>query len=624
MFTETVNIWLQQFSAPWLDKLFLAVTSLGSEYTYLLLLTFVYWCINRRAGRTLLVGFMLSAWLSSVLKDAMGMSRPSPDLVRVLVQEWSSGFPSGHAQNAALVWGYIAMRWPKRWVITLSAVLIFLISLSRLYLGAHFLYQVLGGAALGLACAAIMYIWERRGKLPAQPLAWRTLLAVCALYLLAIPVQSDDGFRIAGVLMGFLLTDAIPRRTTNDAATLHLHASLQHDISWAVRLARALVGWLILGVGYVVIKLYAAPGLPTLLACAAMAVWITAGAPAVFRRLKLGTWERQIAEPPQGQYPIPAEVPVPGVVSLTPATMPVFAAGMFLLLAVGLTLPTMDIAGMLSTGIPPATEATTVSSALPALHTESSFLVLAHKGGEGLAPANTIAAFGNGLQIGADVLECDVRRTLDGQLVVIHDERVDRVTNGTGAVSSLSLQEIRNLDAGYWFTPGDGTYPYRGKDIHIPTLESVLKAYPTAKFNIDMKDHSPDMPHALLAVLDAAGARDRVIVASFDGPTIRRFRQLAPDVPTSLAQDEMLRFVIMARLGLGMFYKTPARYMQIPARQGPVQLAVPATFKLAHRLGIDVHIWTINDRGTMQQLIAEGADGIVTDYPDRLVALLAK
>lgn len=622
MFSEGMILWLQQFSTPWLDKLFIVLSSLGSEYMYLGLLTFIYWGISRRTGRSLFMAFLVSVWLNSVLKDVLGWPRPSGDLVRVLSYEWSSGFPSGHAQLAATVWGYIAMRWPKRPIVVVSTLLIFVIALSRLYLGMHYLGQVLVGLGLGLAIAAMMVASERRMRCAPQPRAWRAALTVLAAYVLAIPVQSDDGFRIAGVWMGLMLTDAVPRRISGDSLP-ESYSVEGTAYSWPIRLVCTLVGWLGLGAGYILVKRLAAPGVAMLFAYAALAAWVTSGAPALLRLLKLGAPNRSsVDESATARYPIPASVPIPESVAVTPEVSPVFAVGLFILLSVGLTLPSVEFSGWLGGGSPAAMEASSMVATLPALQTEESFLVFGHRGAQGLAPANTLAAFGKGLQVGASVLECDVWRTLDGHLVVIHDGRIDNVTNGTGAVSALTLSELRQFDAGYHFSDDNENFPYRGQNIRIPTLEMVLRAYPTARFNIDMKDHSSDMPHALLAVLSATQAENRVIISSFDGPTIRRFRQLAPGIPTALASDEVRRFIVMARLGVGIFYQPPAKYMQIPEREGMVQLATPATFRLAHRLGMDVHIWTINDQTTMRRLIAAGADGIITDYPDRLVNVL--
>jgi glycerophosphoryl diester phosphodiesterase len=621
MLYEGVNLWLQQFSVPWLDRFFLVVSSLGSGYVYLLFLTFVYWCVSRRSGRTLVLAFLASVWLNSVLKDSLGIPRPSGDLLRVLAYEWSSGFPSGHTQMATTVWGYLAFRWRSRVMSIIALTIVFFISVSRLYLGLHDLAQVLGGVALGLAVAFLAARWERPSA-PARPNAWQVVAIVFFSYLAGVPVQSDDGFRIAGIAMGFLLTDPVAWSEKRNAKGEYVGATVAGEAALApgAVFGRVLVGWLGFVLGHNLIGKVIAPGLPAMLAYGALAVWCTAGVATMSAILGLGVTRRP---PPQDTppYPIPAPVPLPSDEPQVSGVSPLFAAVVFSLLAAGLTLASLDLRVGLMDAIP--AEVQRSDSARPSLPIEEPVAILGHKGAAGLAPENTLVGFDRALKEGAHILELDVRRSLDGQVVVFHDERLDALTDGTGAVRKLTMADLGQLDAGYWFTTDGVSYPYRGRGLRIPTLESVLRAYPSALFNIEMKDYSPDMPHALLAVLRATASRGRVIVASFDGPTIHRFRQLAPDIPTALAKDEVKRLVVMARLGVGIFFKPPARYLQIPERLGLIQLATPSTFRLADRIGMDVHVWTVNSPIAMQRLIEGGVDGIITDYPDRLAEVLS-
>jgi glycerophosphoryl diester phosphodiesterase len=623
---ESVNMWLQQFSTPWLDSILLGISGLGDTIVYLLLMTFVYWCIDRRAGRALIIAFFASAWLSSIIKDLVGAARPSVDLVRVLVTEWTSGFPSGHTQSAAVAYMYLALRWPKRWLKILGVTMVTLIAISRLYLGAHTLDQVVVGAVLGGLVGYAVYWWEKKHPIARQPSGWRTFGLALAAYLLAIPVQSDQGFSISGVLLGFLLTDAMRRQVPDGELSEGLapagDVSEEQQLSWQQRVGRALIGWLGLGAAYAVLEVLNLHGLANLFAHAALFIWVTTGAPAIFRKCRLGVWPQRTERQTIDAEQIPQGVPVPTLVTRTPSMMPHYAFSAFILLAIGFTLPNITNQE-LPDWVPIAVEVSTPS--MPTLAKASpgeSFLVLGHKGADGLLPGNTLSAFGRALQVGADIIECDVRATADGHLVVFHDANVDNVTNGTGAVKSFTLAQLQKLDAGYNYTVDGESYPYRGQNLRIPTLAEALAAYPTARFNIDMKDHAEHIPQALLDVLDEAGARERVIVGSFDGPTIRRFRKLAPNVATSLAQDEVTRLFIMARLGIGNMYKSPARYIQVPERSGLLQIITPSFVDLIHSLGMSVHVWTVNDRTSMFRLLEAGVDGIVTDYPDKLREVL--
>src|SRR5699024_3639300 len=121
-------------------------------------------------------------------------------------------------------------------------------------------------------------------------------------------------------------------------------------------------------------------------------------------------------------------------------------------------------------------------------------LVIAHQGGEHLAPSNTLASFKNGYELGADVLQFDIHMTKDGHLVAIHDDTVDRTTDGSGRVNDMTLEEIKELDAGHYFEDLDGKYSFRGKGLEIPTIEEIFKEIPGMKWNIEIKDsNDPDL-----------------------------------------------------------------------------------------------------------------------------------
>lgn len=242
-------------------------------------------------------------------------------------------------------------------------------------------------------------------------------------------------------------------------------------------------------------------------------------------------------------------------------------------------------------------------------------LDIAHRGGGDLRPEATLPAFENALAVGADVLEFDVHRTADGVLVVMHDDTVDRTTDGTGAIQDLTFDQIRALDAGYWFTTdGGATYPYRGMGIVVPTVDEVLGAFPGAYFCIEIKGEQPDVPGELLAALAAHDATERVVVASFSTASIAAVRAMSPDIFTALSLEEMVEFV--DRLG-DPTYVPPGQFVQAPWAS-----ATQENVDWAHALGMKIHPWTVNDAGTMKSLLSRGVDGIMTDDPALLAGLL--
>jgi glycerophosphoryl diester phosphodiesterase len=250
-------------------------------------------------------------------------------------------------------------------------------------------------------------------------------------------------------------------------------------------------------------------------------------------------------------------------------------------------------------------------------------LVFAHRGGGGLYPENTLEAFEYSARMGADVLELDVHQTRDGALVVLHDRAVDRTTNGRGRVSDLTLEELKKLDAGFQFSPDGGqSYPFRGREIKIPTLNEVFDALPKMIFNIEPKQQTPSIVQPLCAVLRERKMTNQSIVGSFNQTTIDDFRRACPEVATAASPAEASRFLALYKTGLADSYSPPMQALQIPQTLGGFAVVSKDFIEAAHRRNLQVHVWTINDEADMRKLIDAGADGIMTDYPDKLLKLL--
>jgi glycerophosphoryl diester phosphodiesterase len=250
-------------------------------------------------------------------------------------------------------------------------------------------------------------------------------------------------------------------------------------------------------------------------------------------------------------------------------------------------------------------------------------LVFAHRGGGGLYPENTLEAFKYSAAMGVDVLELDVHSTSDGALVVMHDSQVDRTTNGSGRVAAMTLAELKKLDAGFHFTPDDGkTFPFRGKGVTIPTLQEIFDALPAKTFNIEPKQVEPSVTKPLCEILRTRKMTDKVIVGSFRQTAIDEFRAACAEVATAATPAEVRDFLALYKVGLGASYSPPMQVLQIPERLGSLQIVSEDFIGTARRLNLKVHVWTINDPVDMQRLIEMKVDGIMTDYPDRLLKLL--
>lgn len=251
-------------------------------------------------------------------------------------------------------------------------------------------------------------------------------------------------------------------------------------------------------------------------------------------------------------------------------------------------------------------------------------LIMAHGGGQGLWPPNTIFAFERSLDIGCNILELDIHVTRDGHLVIRHDPTVDVTTNGHGAIQDLSLAEIKVLDAGYrWSYDGGYSFPYRGVGITIPTLQEVLDAFPTTRLNIDIKPRMPSVVSQFCQMLVKYERFGNVLVGSFHDSQLRRFRALCPEIATVVGPREVKLFYALNRIFLGSIYQPKANALQIPEYSGNMRIISPGFIKAAHKHNMHVHVWTVNEITDMERLINWGVDGIFTDYPDRMLKLIS-
>jgi glycerophosphoryl diester phosphodiesterase len=250
-------------------------------------------------------------------------------------------------------------------------------------------------------------------------------------------------------------------------------------------------------------------------------------------------------------------------------------------------------------------------------------LVMAHRGGAGLWPENTMYGFERAVDLGVDVLETEIHSTADNILVLMHDSTVDRTTNGSGPISAFTLEELKTLDAGYnWTSDGGRTFPFRGSGITVPTLGELFTALPNVRINIDIKQEKPSLVEPLCKTIRAFDMVDKVMVASFSSRVLKAFRRGCPEVATSAGTGEVALFFVMNLVFLGAVYRPACQAFQVPEYSSGLRVLTKRFVKTAHGLNLAVHVWTINETTDMQRLLARGVDGIITDYPDRLISLL--
>jgi glycerophosphoryl diester phosphodiesterase len=249
---------------------------------------------------------------------------------------------------------------------------------------------------------------------------------------------------------------------------------------------------------------------------------------------------------------------------------------------------------------------------------------VAHRGASTLAPENTIEAFRLAVEAGAGGLELDVHMTRDGDIVVIHDATVDRTTNGSGAVSEMTLDELRRFDAGHNFSPdGGSTRPYRGRGVWVPTLGEVIEEFPGVTVNIEIKAGTPGIEETVLGILRDANALGRALVVSTPHAIVKRFRKISSGhISTGASRWEIGVFYILSRLRLERLVRPAYDALQVPLLHRGILVVTPRFIRAAQARGVRVDVWTINQAEEMRRLLDLGIDVIMTDRPGTLAEVL--
>ncbi len=282
------------------------------------------------------------------------------------------------------------------------------------------------------------------------------------------------------------------------------------------------------------------------------------------------------------------------------------------------------------------------ASAGPTDWTKTRTLNITHQGGEDEAPSATMYAFERSMRLGSDMLEVDVNTTKDEKLAVIHDGEVDRTTNATGAVADYTMAELKKLDAAHWFVPLDGAtrnaaedqYVFRGvrtgekkpprgygaDDFRPLELEELMDRYPDVPINIEIKGGVAEdaasyghVAEVLAEFLNHYGRTEGIVVASFNDAALADFHELAPEIDLAPATAAVAGYVL-GGVPLPPGYKV----FQVPTSFSGVPVVTQDFVDRAHADGYAVHVWTINDEETMNELWDYGVDGIMTAEPMRL------
>jgi glycerophosphoryl diester phosphodiesterase len=244
--------------------------------------------------------------------------------------------------------------------------------------------------------------------------------------------------------------------------------------------------------------------------------------------------------------------------------------------------------------------------------------VIAHRGGGGEWPGETLYAFEKAIELGVDILEMDVHRTIDGALVLMHNDSVDETTDGRGRIRDLTLAEIKRLNAGFHWPP-----EIRELNIRVPTLQEAFEAFPHQRMNIEIKQREPSIVTQFGELIQQHGMTDRVLVASFWDGVLDEFRAEFPEVATSASTPEAIKFYALDDI-LFAKYRPDTDAIQADSKASFIHLITRHFVEKAHKLNLKVHAWTVNEPKEMQRMIEVGVDGIITDFPTRLLKILGR
>ncbi len=556
------------------DTFMLDVSRLGEGLLTFMLMAGIYWCIDKRCGQLMGWNVSLGCLTNQWMKKVFHIDRPWIRDNRIqpvqAALEGAGGysFPSGHTSRATANWGALGYSWWKKTerksIKVLSCIawgMVIFIMFSRNYLGVHTPQDVLAAFVMGVILIILldkMLIWVESGT-GRDILVTGLGCIICFLPMLRYGCLSN-----AGTSFGFMIGWMFERRFVR----------FRVDTERSTRLLRFSVGAILL-----LVLLTVCPSVLGQFMPARYASFFTNFISALFVMYI---------------YPL--------FFSLMESDTPyarkrrliscVCAAVAIVLLSsmAGVYWKHRIIEGQQQDTVAEDTELQQELAPVPK--------IIAHRGYSGVSPENTLSAFVNAIDIGADMIELDVQLTSDGQVVVFHDNNLSRITGCEGVIADYSLEELKRMDAGIWFDPD-----FEGEK--IPTLAEVLELVQGSDLSIylELKDIGDvgGFEEAVLNVVREYDMQDRCIMASFQYEYLRHFKEL----------DESIQVLFITSSGsLTLTEEFPADYYGLNA-----ELITADMVEAVHNAGRQAYAWTVNTPVQMRNVVAMGVDGVVTNYP---------
>lgn len=620
---------LRELSGGVLDSLMMRTTALGEQIITFLVLSFIYWCADKRAGRLMAFNVSMACTWNQYTKWKCRVERPWVRDARIvpvsaaLPGAGGYSFPSGHTSRAAAVWGSLGFSlWGnaplpeekkedsgsgklsgRRFLSLVCGLIVLAVAFSRNYLGVHTPQDVLAALLVG---AVLIFLLEKVLRWADEGENRDLLVAGAGCALCFLPMLRAGCLSNAGAGMGFFLGWVIERRFVR----------FDTNISWTQRGVRFVVG----GTGVVFLLTALSPALQLVMAgkyagfftSFALAVYIMAVYPFFFCRreryragfavaavflagvLGFSAWQvhrrsEAAGEPEAGQNAVAEQVPQqePEQAQSTAQQAP------------AQSMAQQEQAPAQSTAQQEQAPAQNTVQQEPAQAKNGALPeIIAHRGYSSVFPENTLAAFAGALDIGVDYIELDVQMTRDGQIVVFHDDDLKRITGAEGAVRDYTLAELGALDAGSWFSSS-----FAGE--RIPTLDKALALIEPAQCGVylELKDigETPGFEEAVLAAAGQCGMTDRCVFASFRYDYLERLKELNPEILT-------LYNTTSGKVTLPEEF--PADYYGLWKESVTGELVAAV-----HEAGGKAFVWTVDTPVQIRNVQAMGADAVVTNRP---------
>lgn len=555
------------------DTFMLDVSRLGEGLLTFILMAGIYWCIDKRCGQLMGWNISLGCLTNQWMKRAFHVDRPWIRDERIQPVEASLegaggySFPSGHTSRAVANWGALGYSWWKyteeKSVKLLSGIswgIVILVMFSRNYLGVHTPQDVLAAFAMGVILIVLldrMMEWVELGK-NRDILVTGLGCIICFLPMLKYGCLSNAGFSF-GFMLGWLLERRL--------------VCFRIDIEGSIRLLRFALGaillWGLLTVCPSILGQFIPGRYASFFTNFISALFVMSIYPFCF------SW---------------MESDRPYVKKKRMLICVIATVGIVLLGSLAGAYWKHRMIGRQQDAVAADTALQQELAPIPK--------IIAHRGYSGVSPENTRPAFENAIDIGADMIELDVQMTLDGQVVVFHDDNLMRITGCEGTIADYRLEELQRMDAGLWFDPD-----FEGE--RIPTLAEILELVRDSDLNIylELKDIGDveGFEEAVLDIVRRCNMQDRCLMASFQYGYLRHFKEL----------DDSIQVLFNTSSGsLMLTEEFPADYYGLNAEIITVDIV-----EAIHNTGGQAYAWTVNTPEQMRNVMAMGVDGIVTNYP---------